>query len=260
MISDLTIGDLTIDCADSAHMRDFYADLMDWQRTIAYGNLALVTDNGLTILFAPIDIPYTSPVWPEEPGKQQKQMHLDFTVDDIHKTMAKAVGLGARKAAMQYGGEGFVTMLDPEGRPFCLCQRSKTQSEFDRWYEERGYGIIPSISINIDCRRSEPLRKFYAQLTPWEQDFHSTALVEEHRMVVHFMGCEGDFDYIPPIWPEEPGKQQKQMHFNFQVDDLSTAVEEATRLGARKTTAQYGGDRFVTLLDTEGHPFCFCRR
>ena len=77
-------------------------------------------------------------------------------------------------------------------------------------------------------------------------------------MVIHFAEC--DFDYIAPVWPEEPGKQQKQMHFNFQVDDLSAAVEEATRLGATKTTEQYGGDHFVTMLDTEGHPFCLCRR
>jgi len=77
-------------------------------------------------------------------------------------------------------------------------------------------------------------------------------------MVVHFAEC--DFDYIAPVWPEEPGKQQKQMHFNFQVDDLSAAVEEATRLGATKTAEQYGGDHFVTMLDTEGHPFCLCKR
>jgi len=50
------------------------------------------------------------------------------------------------------------------------------------------------------------------------------------------------------------------MHFNFQVDDLQSAVEEAIRLGATKTKAQYGGEHFVTLLDTEGHPFCLCKR
>jgi hypothetical protein len=72
------------------------------------------------------------------------------------------------------------------------------------------------------------------------------------------MGC--DFEYIPPVWPEEPGKQQKQMHFNFQVDDLPSAVEDAIKLGATKAAAQYGEEHFVTMLDPEGHPFCLCRK
>ena len=260
MIPNLTIGDLMIDCANAEGSRDFYANLMGWEKIVAYGCAAVKTDNGLTILFAGIDIPYVSPIWPEEPGKQQKQMHLDFTVDDLSVAIDKACGLGATKAAAQYGGEACVTMLDPEGRPFCFCKRPEIKSEFDLWYEKKGYGAIPSMSINIDCKKFETLRAFYAGLTEWDQDFHQTALIDENRMVIHFMGCDGDFEYIPPVWPEEPGKQQKQMHFNFQVDNLQAAVEEALRLGATKTAAQYGGAHFVTMIDTEGHPFCLCRR
>lgn len=260
MIPDLTIGDLMIDCANAEKTRDFYADFMSWEKTIAYGCVALKTDHGLTILFAQPDVPYVPPVWPEEEGKQQKQMHLDFTVDDFSAAVEKAIRLGATKAAMQYGGEDFVTMLDPEGRPFCICGRPKVKSAFDVWYEKKGYGVIPSLSINIDCRKYETLRAFYAGLTPWDQDFHDTALINEHKMVIHFMGCDGDFDYLPPVWPEEPGKQQKQMHFNFQADDLPAAVEVALRLGVTKTLSQYGGDHFVTMLDPEGHPFCLCKR
>ncbi|MDR1736337.1 MAG: VOC family protein [Oscillospiraceae bacterium] len=104
MISNFTIGDLTIDCANAGRACDFYADLMDWEKTVAYGCLALKTDNDLTILFAETDIPYAPPVWPEEPGKQQKQMHLYFTVDDVQAAVDKAIQLGATKAAAQYGG------------------------------------------------------------------------------------------------------------------------------------------------------------
>jgi len=46
------------------------------------------------------------------------------------------------------------------------------------------------------------------------------------------------------------------MHLDFTVDDVPSAVEKAIRLGATKAAAQYGGDHFVTLFDTEGHPFC----
>ena len=84
------------------------------------------------------------------------------------------------------------------------------------------------------------------------------ALIGDNGLLILFMGC--DFEYIPPVWPEEPAKQQKQMHFDFQVDDLSYAVEEAIKLGATKAVAQYGGEHFVTMIDPEGHPFCLCRR
>jgi predicted enzyme related to lactoylglutathione lyase len=260
MIPNLTIGDLMIDCANSERARDFYANLTGWEKTVAFDCLALKTSNGMTILFVETDIPYVPPVWPEEPGKQQKQMHLDFTVDDLQSAVEEAIRFGATKAATQYGGEHHVTLLDTEGHPFCLCKRSQNKPEFDYYFEKKGYGVIPDPSINIDCMDVAALRGFYAQLTDWDQDFHWTALIPENRMVVHFMGCDGDFEYIPPIWPEEPGKQQKQMHFNYQVDDLPSAVEEATRLGATKAAAQYGGEHFVTMLDTEGHPFCLCQR
>ena len=67
---------------------------------------------------------------------------------------------------------------------------------------------------------------------------------------------EADFEYVKPVWPEEIGKQQKQMHFGFQVDDLLTAVLQAEALGACKAESQFGGKYLVTMFDPEGHPFC----
>ena len=120
---DLTIGDLMIDCANAERARNFYANLTGWEKIIAYNCLALKTDNSLTILFVETEIPYVPPIWPEEPNEQQKQMHLDFTVDDVPSAVEEAIRLGATKAAMQYGGESCVTMFDTEGHPFCLCRR-----------------------------------------------------------------------------------------------------------------------------------------
>ncbi len=259
MITNFTIGDLMIDCANPEKMRDFYANITGYKKMTSYNCPAINTDNGLIILFAEIDIPYVPPVWPEEPNTQQKQMHLDFTVDDVPLVMEQVIRFGGAKAAMQYGGDGqsFVTMLDPEGKPFCLCKRYGN-TEFDLYYRNKGYGAIPDISINIDCRRYTELRAFYAELTDWDQGFHETALVADNRMVVHFM--EADFEYISPVWPEEPGKQQKQLHFNFQVDDLAFAISEVIRLGGKKANAQYGGEHFVTMQDTDGHPFCLCKK
>lgn len=250
MIPDLTIGDLMIDCADALRTRDFYAGLTGWEKTAAFGSLALKARNGMTILFAQCDFEHIPPVWPEEPGRQQKQMHLDFGVNHLRSAVKRAIKLGAKKAAKQYNPRGHITMLDPEGQPFCLCKWQKgTKSRV---------GAMLDFGFNIDCRKTEDLRAFYARLTPWNQGVHPTALQAENGLVVHFMQC--DFEYIQPVWPEEPGKQQKQMHFNFQADDLPAAVEEALRCGAVKAAGQYGGEQFVTLLDPDGHPFCICGR
>jgi len=114
--------------------------------------------------------------------------------------------------------------------------------------------------ISIDCQQPEKLRNFYANLTGWDTQlmYDCPALIADSGLVILFMAC--DFEYISPVWPEELGKQQKQVHFNFQVDNLLLAVEEAIILGATKPTQQYGGDHFVTLLDLENHPFCLCRK
>lgn len=114
--------------------------------------------------------------------------------------------------------------------------------------------------LSIDCANPVQTRDFYAALTGWEirEAYGCPAVVNDKGLLILFMGC--DFDYTPPIWPEESGKQQKQMHFNFQVDNLPGAVEKAIQLGAVKATAQYGGEHFVTMIDPEGHPFCLCRK
>ena len=262
MIPNLTIGDLMIDCANAERARDFYVNLLGWESAVESDRPALITGNGMMILFAEPEIPYMPPVWPEEPGAQQKQMHLDFSVDDFPSAVEKAIRLGATTAAAQYGGEGFITMHDTEGHPFCLCKKrdnKSEKSEFDLYFEKMGYGAIPDISINIDCNKQSALRNFYAQITGWDQNFDSSALVADNGMIVCFQGCDNDAtmdEYAPPVWPEQPGKQQKQMRFDFQTEDLRSAVAEAVGLGAVKPAAQYGDEHRVTLLDTDGHPFC----
>ncbi|GHU35097.1 hypothetical protein FACS1894105_03120 [Clostridia bacterium] len=258
MIKNITIGDISIDCLNPERTRDFYSELFGFEKRTMYNCPAVIADNGLVILFMGCDFDYIPPIWPEEPGTQQKQMHFDFGVDDLPSAVKKALRLGALCADEQYNSENLTVMLDPEGHPFCLTQRNNKKSEFDLYFEKMGYGEIQNISINIDCPDTKELRAFYAELTDWDRDFHWTALLADNKMVVHFM--QSDFDYIPPVWPEESGKQQKQMHFNFQVDDLPSAIEEIVRLGATKATEQYGGEHFVTMLDPVGHPFCLCRK
>jgi len=227
---------------------------MGWEKTSAYGRPAVKTGCNMLIAFAETEMPYAPPVWPEEASRQQKQMHLDLSVGDLPSAVENAVRLGAAKAAVQYPGH-FVTMIDTEGHPFCVSQRDGNLE----YYEKHGYGMIPDISVNIDCQKQKILRNFYAQLTDWDRDFHPGVLISDNRMIVCFQGCDNDAtmdEYAPPVWPEEPGKQQKQMLFIHKVDDLPSAVEEAVRLGAAIAARQFAGECIVTLIDTEGHPFC----
>ncbi len=116
-------------------------------------------------------------------------------------------------------------------------------------------------NIGIDCRDAVKLRDFYAGLLCWEKrEMYGCPALRGPEGVVFLFDQAEDFGYVPPVWPEEPGRQQKQMHFDFQVDDLPSAVAEAERIGAVRAGSQYGGDRFVTMFDPEGHPFCLCAK
>ena len=124
MSDKISLGDIAVDCKDPGALRDFYADLTGWDKREMYGCPALAATNGLVILFMGCDFEYISPVWPEEPGKQQKQMHFNFGVNDLASAVEGAIKLGAIKAGCQYGEGQYVTLFDPEGHPFCLCAES----------------------------------------------------------------------------------------------------------------------------------------
>jgi len=110
--------------------------------------------------------------------------------------------------------------------------------------------------IFIDCKDPNKLQEFYHNLTGLEKRsmYNSPGLVLSSNLMLMFSAC--DFEYIPPVWPEETGKQQKQVHLDFGVEDLDAAVDAAIKLGAVKAPHQYGGKHWVTLFDPEGHPFC----
>ena len=123
MIKGICIGNIGIDCKDAVRLRNFYAELLGWDSCILYNCPALRSQLGLVLLFDEADFEYGKPVWPEEIGKQQKQMHFDFQVDDLLTAVLQAEALGACKAESQFGGNDFITMFDPEGHPFCLCAK-----------------------------------------------------------------------------------------------------------------------------------------
>ncbi|GHV05966.1 glyoxalase/bleomycin resistance/dioxygenase family protein [Clostridia bacterium] len=122
MIKGICLGNVAIDCKDAAALKEFYGNLLGWEKLIAFDCHAVRSASGILFLFMEMD-DYVAPVWPEETSKQQKSMHLDFQVDDLPSAIIEAETLGAVKANDQYGDNHFVTMFDPQGHPFCLCSR-----------------------------------------------------------------------------------------------------------------------------------------
>lgn len=121
MIKGICLGNVAVDCKNPVALRDFYAKLLGWESCMMYGCPAIKNKAGLVFLFMEADFDYAKPVWPEQPGAQQKQMHFDFQVDDVTSAVLEAESLGAYKAEAQFGQEHYITMVDPEGHPFCLC-------------------------------------------------------------------------------------------------------------------------------------------
>lgn len=120
MIKGISLTHIFIDCKDPRDLQDFYHKLTGLEKCAQYDLPGLRLEQGLMLLFQMCDVAYIPPVWPEEAGRQQKQMHLDFRVDDLDAAVEAAEELGATKAAYQYGGNRWVTLFDPEGHPFCL--------------------------------------------------------------------------------------------------------------------------------------------
>lgn len=120
-MQEVLLGNVMVDCDDEKKLQAFYASLLGWRKCERYDRPAVCSSSGIVFLFVEEE-DYVPPVWPEKAGEQQKQMHFDFQVDNIEEMVEKAISLGATKADAQFGGSDFVTMLDPAGHPFCLCQ------------------------------------------------------------------------------------------------------------------------------------------
>lgn len=122
MIRDIRLGNVMVDCDDEEKLREFYHQLLGWEKCELFDRPAVRSKEGIVFLFILQDN-YIPPSWPEQSGKQQKQIHFDFQVPNVSAAVQMAETLGAVKAKSQFGGEYFTTMIDPAGHPFCLCAK-----------------------------------------------------------------------------------------------------------------------------------------
>ena len=112
--------------------------------------------------------------------------------------------------------------------------------------------------VLLDCRDPFELAKFYSALTGiaietrpgYAPDLPTIDLMHDSLPALSFQGVE---NYVAPTWPD--GITPKQMHLDFEVDDLDEGERHVLRIGARKAEFQ-PGETFRVFLDPAGHPFC----
>jgi predicted enzyme related to lactoylglutathione lyase len=111
----------------------------------------------------------------------------------------------------------------------------------------------------IEAPDAAALADFYSRLLNWPviHEDPGTSIVKPPQDSV-YMVFQQTTDFVPAVWPPEPGQQRTMMHLDFQVTDLEAAVADAVALGARVATFQ-PQDNIRVLLDPAGHPFCLCR-
>jgi len=85
-----------------------------------------------------------------------------------------------------------------------------------------------------------------------DERFHCVVDHDGNRLI----GVQHAPDHRPPDWPD--GAPQ-QVHLDFHAEDPTSAIAQATRLGARTLRADgdlADDDGHYVLADPAGHPFC----
>ncbi|HET9893796.1 MAG TPA: VOC family protein [Streptosporangiaceae bacterium] len=225
---------VALDATDIAGLASFYAQLTGWQQARDVdGWITLRADDGQEVAFQQVT-EHIPPLWPGQ--ERPQQVHLDLQVDGHEEAAQHAVALGATRLA---DGATWITLADPAGHPFDLCQRD---------------GAGPQMQLfaaTFDAPDASALARFYADLLGMEVAYEGPegALVAGGGKNLMFQQVS---DYTPPQWPDPAHPQQG--HLDIIVDDtghLQAAGARAQELGATRLA---GGASWITLADPAGHP------
>jgi catechol-2,3-dioxygenase len=225
---------VALDAPDIRALSSFYTELAGGEVLRDVGDwitVRLVSGQEIAFQHAPDHRP---PQWPGQ--ERPQQFHLDLLVDGHAAAAQRAVELGATRLAE---GPSWITLADPAGHPFDLCQRD---------------GVGPTMelyAVTLDAPDASALAGFYAQLLELEVGYDGPegALVAGGPTSLMVQQIS---DYNPPQWPD-PSRPQ-QAHLDIMVDDLDTGEQRALALGA--TRLDGGGATFRVFADPAGHPFC----
>jgi predicted enzyme related to lactoylglutathione lyase len=225
---------VAFDAPDIKGLASFYAELTGWKIARTEDDwITMQTSDGKEVAFqkAPDHI---SPQWPGQ--ERPQQMHLDLLVEDHEAAAERAVALGATRLST---GSSWITLADPAGHPFDLCQRD-------------GYGAeIGLFAVTIDAPDAAALARFYAALMGMEVTYDGPegSLIAADGKSVMFQQIA---NYNPPRWPDPQHPQQA--HLDLLCEDIDAVEAEALQLGAVKLRDDPEG--FRVFADPAGHPFC----
>lgn len=128
---------VNLDCADAHDMARFYGGLLGWEPTAVETGWVLMRhpQGGTGLSFQQTD-GYERPTWPEEPGRQQKMLHLEvqvtpaeadgdgrYSAEDGQSALDAAVRLALSVGGTLAGPQARADLrvvLDPAGHPLCL--------------------------------------------------------------------------------------------------------------------------------------------
>ena len=122
----------------------------------------------------------------------------------------------------------------------------------------------PSITwttLTVDCSDAEVLGAFYSQLLGWDitgRDGSGWLQLRNPQGGIS-LNIQAEDAYAAPVWPDQPGRQAKMMHFEILVDDLEAAVQLVRDLGGNEALMQPADrdrTRLRIMIDPAGHPFC----
>lgn len=222
------------DAPDIERLAAFYTELAGWEVVKAdpdWIDIRGADGQEVSFQLAPDHI---RPDWPGQ--ERPQQFHLDLQIDDPAAAAERAVGLGARQLA---SGPSWITLADPAGHPFDLCQQD-------------GVGPVMNLfAVTIDAPDALSLARFYADLMNMDVTYEGPegALITGDGKSLMFQQVSG---YNPPQWPDP--ERPQQAHLDIAVDDMDAGQARALELGASRLSG--GGETWRVFADPAGHPFC----
>jgi catechol 2,3-dioxygenase-like lactoylglutathione lyase family enzyme len=228
---------VALDAPDIDRLASFYAELTGWsivRRDEGWITIRLPDGREIGFQEAPDHVP---PRWPD--AEHPQQFHLDLQVADPAAAAERAVALGATRLAE---GPSWITLADPAGHPFDLCQKD-------------GVGeVMDLFAVTIDAPDASALAAFYAALLGMEVTYDGAegALVAGGGQSVMFQQVP---TYTAPRWPDPAHPQQAHLDVVATGGEHLRALgERALELGASRLPG--GGDSYQVYADPAGHPFC----
>jgi catechol 2,3-dioxygenase-like lactoylglutathione lyase family enzyme len=225
---------VAFDAPNIDQVASFYAELAGWEIARKESDwITIRTGDGQEVAFQ-LAPDYVPPEWPGQEHPQQ--FHVDLQIEDHEAAAERAVALGATRLA---DGPSWITLADPAGHPFDLCQKD-------------GVGPVMALfAVTIDAPDAQALARFYADLLGMEVTYDGPegSLIVGYGKSVLFQQVTG---YNAPRWPDPAYPQQA--HLDIIVEDLDTGEARALELGALRLNG--GGKTFRVFADPAGHPFC----